>query len=213
MSASDPNSAIYMTDTPNQIKNKINKHGFSGGRETEELHRKYGGNPDVDVPFQYLSFFEEDDEKLAQIAAVSWRGVTQGFMDSLHITRPQDYRAGTLLSGQLKALSIKALQDEVKAFQEVRAGCSDTQLHCRSLSLLTAKGCHHRRAASIVHGSHPKDRSHSQFRHHQHVVPTFGQFVIEFIASLCNLQLIQITLTKTSLVPSYKSFEAKTLFI
>lgn len=71
MSASDPNSAIYMTDTPNQIKNKINKHGFSGGRETEELHRKYGGNPDVDVPFQYLSFFEEDDEKLAQIAAVS----------------------------------------------------------------------------------------------------------------------------------------------
>jgi tryptophanyl-tRNA synthetase len=71
MSASDPNTAIYMSDTPNQIKNKINKHGFSGGRETEELHRKYGGNPDVDVAFQYLSFFEEDDEKLAQIAAVS----------------------------------------------------------------------------------------------------------------------------------------------
>lgn len=71
MSASDANTAIYMSDTPNQIKNKINKHGFSGGRETEELHRKYGGNPDVDVAFQYLSFFEEDDEKLAQIAAVS----------------------------------------------------------------------------------------------------------------------------------------------
>ncbi|GHJ88420.1 hypothetical protein NliqN6_4822 [Naganishia liquefaciens] len=108
MSASDPNSAIYMTDTPNQIKNKINKHGFSGGRETEELHRKYGGNPDVDVAFQYLSFFEEDDEKLAQIAA--------------------DYRAGTLLSGQLKALSIKALQDEVKAFQERRAAIT-VELH------------------------------------------------------------------------------------
>ncbi|KAI5454976.1 tryptophan--tRNA ligase [Naganishia albida] len=101
MSASDANTAIYMSDTPNQIKNKINKHGFSGGRETEELHRKYGGNPDVDVAFQYLSFFEEDDEKLAQIAA--------------------DYRAGTLLSGQLKAMSIKALQEEVKSFQERRA--------------------------------------------------------------------------------------------
>lgn len=72
MSASDPNSAIYMSDTPNQIKNKINKHGFSGGRETEEMHRLHGGNPDVDVPFQYLSFFEEDDEKLAQIAAVGF---------------------------------------------------------------------------------------------------------------------------------------------
>ncbi|KAJ9106151.1 hypothetical protein QFC21_001294 [Naganishia friedmannii] len=101
MSASDPNSAIYMSDTPNQIKNKINKHGFSGGRETEELHRLHGGNPDVDVPFQYLSFFEEDDEKLAQIAA--------------------DYRAGTLLSGQLKAMCIKALQEEVKSFQERKA--------------------------------------------------------------------------------------------
>jgi tryptophanyl-tRNA synthetase len=72
MSASDPNSAIYMSDTPTQIKNKINKHGFSGGRETEEMHRLHGGNPDVDVPFQYLSFFEEDDEKLAQIAAVGF---------------------------------------------------------------------------------------------------------------------------------------------
>jgi hypothetical protein len=71
MSASDPNSAIYMTDTPNQIKNKINRHGFSGGGDTEELHREHGGNPDVDVAFQYLSFYEEDDEALAKIAAVS----------------------------------------------------------------------------------------------------------------------------------------------
>ncbi len=71
MSASDPNSAIYMTDTANQIKNKINRHAFSGGGDTQELHIKNGGNPDVDVSFQYLSFFEEDDEKLAKIAAVS----------------------------------------------------------------------------------------------------------------------------------------------
>jgi tryptophanyl-tRNA synthetase len=71
MSASDPNSAIYMADTPNQIKNKITRHAFSGGGDTLELHQKNGGNPDVDVAFQYLSFFEEDDEKLAKVAAVS----------------------------------------------------------------------------------------------------------------------------------------------
>ena len=57
-----------MTDTPNQIKvyfkvfsiaitsltrhkNKINKHAFSGGRESVEEHRKYGGRPEVDVAF------------------------------------------------------------------------------------------------------------------------------------------------------------------
>ena len=62
-----------MTDTPNQIKNKINKYGFSGGRETEEAHRKYGGNPDVDVSYQYLSFFLEDDEELRTINDVSER--------------------------------------------------------------------------------------------------------------------------------------------
>ena len=70
MSASDANSSIFMTDTPNQIKNKINKHGFSGGRETEEEHRKYGGDTDVDVAYQYLSFFLDDDEELAKIGEV-----------------------------------------------------------------------------------------------------------------------------------------------
>ena len=55
-----------MTDTPNQIKNKINKHGFSGGQETEEEHRRLGGNPDVDVSYQYLTFMLDDDEELAR---------------------------------------------------------------------------------------------------------------------------------------------------
>jgi tryptophanyl-tRNA synthetase len=70
MSASDATSSIFMTDTPNQIKNKINKHGFSGGRETEEEHRKLGGDTDVDVAYQYLSFFLDDDEELAKIGEV-----------------------------------------------------------------------------------------------------------------------------------------------
>ena len=59
-----------MTDTQGQIKNKINKHGFSGGKETEEEHRRLGGDPDVDVSYQYLSFFLEDDEELATIYSV-----------------------------------------------------------------------------------------------------------------------------------------------
>lgn len=31
MSASDPTSCIYLNDTPNNIKKKINKYAFSGG--------------------------------------------------------------------------------------------------------------------------------------------------------------------------------------
>ena len=120
MSASDVNSSIYMNDTPNQIKNKVNRHGFSGGRETEEEHRRLGGNTDVDVSYQYLSFFLEDDDELAKIGEVSffgWGAIDVG--TGLRSKLCQDYRAGRLLTGQLKARCIKVLQEFTGAFQEV----------------------------------------------------------------------------------------------
>ena len=76
MSASNENSSIFMHDTPNQIKNKINRHAFSGGQETAEEQRKLGGNPDVDVSYQYLTFFLDDDAELEQIAKVSSNHLT-----------------------------------------------------------------------------------------------------------------------------------------
>nr|POE99134.1 tryptophan--trna ligase, cytoplasmic [Quercus suber] len=100
MSASDPNSAIFMSDTPNQIKNKINRHAFSGGQETLEEQRKLGGNPDVDVAYTYLSYFLEDDAELADLAA--------------------KYRSGELLTGEMKQRCISELQKFVSAFQERR---------------------------------------------------------------------------------------------
>lgn len=45
----------------------MNKHAFSGGQATIEEHREKGGNCDVDIAYQYLTFFLEDDEKLEQI--------------------------------------------------------------------------------------------------------------------------------------------------
>ncbi|EAU88319.1 tryptophanyl-tRNA synthetase [Coprinopsis cinerea okayama7 len=105
MSASDPNSSIFMTDKPNQIKNKINRHGFSGGKETEEEHRRLGGDTEVDVAYQYLTFFLEDDEELKRIG--------------------EEYRAGTLLTGQLKARCIAILQEFVSSFQQRRAAVTD----------------------------------------------------------------------------------------
>lgn len=69
-----------MTDTANMIKNKINKFAFSGGQVTTEEHRRLGGDPDVDVAYQYLTFFLEDDEELKRIEEVSshielWIGI------------------------------------------------------------------------------------------------------------------------------------------
>ncbi|KAF8458134.1 hypothetical protein BGX38DRAFT_1085728 [Terfezia claveryi] len=100
MSASIDSSAIFMNDTAASIKKKINKYAFSGGQPTLEEQRKYGGNPDVDVSFQYLSFFLESDEELAKIR--------------------ETYVKGELTTGELKAKCIKELQDFVGAFQERR---------------------------------------------------------------------------------------------
>jgi len=53
-----------MKDTPNVIKSKINKYAFSGGKVSVQEHRREGGNTDVDVSFQYLRYFLEDDDEL-----------------------------------------------------------------------------------------------------------------------------------------------------
>ena len=92
MSASDENGTIYTTDSPNTVKKKINKHAFSGGQSDIEQHRKLGGNPDIDVSYQYLRiFFEPDDNKLK----------------SIH----DDYKSGKMLTGELKAILIEKINE------------------------------------------------------------------------------------------------------
>ena len=49
---------------------QIKKYAFSGGKDTVEEHRKTGGDTTIDVSYQYLSFFLDDDEKLAKIKKV-----------------------------------------------------------------------------------------------------------------------------------------------
>merc|ERR1719447_1653816 len=100
MSASDTTSSIYLTDTPKQIKTKINKYAFSGGKDTIEEHREKGGDTEVDISYQYLSFFLDDDEKLARLGS--------------------EYRSGALLSGELKAELIKVLTPMVTEHQARR---------------------------------------------------------------------------------------------
>lgn len=100
-SSSEKSTAIYVTDSPADVKKKINKYAFSGGRDTLEEHRAKGGNPDVDVAFQYLKYlFVEDDDELAQIE--------------------KDYRSGKLLSGELKKIAIEKINMFLKVHQEKR---------------------------------------------------------------------------------------------
>lgn len=105
MSASDPNSSIFLTDTAKQIKTKVNKHAFSGGRDTIEEHRQFGGNCDVDVSFMYLTFFLEDDDRLEQIR--------------------KDYTSGAMLTGELKKELIEVLQPLIAEHQARRKEVTD----------------------------------------------------------------------------------------
>jgi len=101
MSASEEKGTIYTTDTPDVVKKKINKFAFSGGQPDIEQHRKLGGNPDIDVSYQYLRiFFEPDDNKLKKIY--------------------EDYKSGKLLSGELKAILIEKINEFLKTHQEKR---------------------------------------------------------------------------------------------
>ena len=67
MSSSDPTSSVLLTDNANDIKKKINKYAFAGGQPTLEEQKEKGANLDIDVSFQYLTFFMEDDAKLEDI--------------------------------------------------------------------------------------------------------------------------------------------------
>lgn len=101
MSSSEANKGILSTDSANEVKNKINKYAFSGGRDTMEEHRKLGGNPEIDVSFQYLkSFFEENDERLKDIE--------------------REYKSGRLTTGELKKYTIDKINNFLAKHQEKR---------------------------------------------------------------------------------------------
>merc|ERR1711916_56391 len=108
MSASAETSSIFLTDTPETIKTKVMKYAFSGGGETLEEHRKNGANLEIDIPYQWLRFFLDDDEKLAHIA--------------------EEYGAGRMMTGEVKQTLVDVLSNIVLKFQADRAQVTDEVL-------------------------------------------------------------------------------------
>ncbi len=67
MSSSEPNTAIFTTDNQKDIERKV-MNSFTGGKDTKEEQRKFGGEPEICPVYQYFYFlFEEDDEKLKML--------------------------------------------------------------------------------------------------------------------------------------------------
>ncbi|MCF7910043.1 tryptophan--tRNA ligase [Candidatus Pacearchaeota archaeon] len=101
MSSSDSGKAILTTDSPDAVRKKINKYAFSGGQASVEEHRKKGGNPDIDVSFQYLRMlFEPDEDKLNKIR--------------------DKYSSGEMLTSELKAYLIEKINSFLAEHQKKR---------------------------------------------------------------------------------------------
>lgn len=105
MSASDENSAIFLTDSAKQIEDKIKKYAFSGGGKTKEDHQKFGANLEVDIPYLYLTFFMEDDARLEEIKT--------------------KYGKGEMMTSEVKKDLIAILQKIVADHQEKRKAVTD----------------------------------------------------------------------------------------
>ncbi|WP_247730458.1 tryptophan--tRNA ligase [Halovivax limisalsi] len=98
LSSSDDAPTIELTDDRATVAETIRTHAYTGGRATVAEHRERGGDPTVDIPFQYLRYlFEPDDDELARIERA--------------------YREGDLLSGELKQLAIDRIADVLEAHQ------------------------------------------------------------------------------------------------
>ena len=101
MSSSKPKTTIFLDDDIESVTKKISK-AYSGGQSTIEDHRRLGGNPDIDVAYQYMMyFFEQDDAYLGEINSA--------------------YRSGKILAGEMKQLCIDKATDWMKNHQELRA--------------------------------------------------------------------------------------------
>ena len=105
MSSSKPETTIFLNDSIESMKKKIRK-AHSGGQPTVEEHRRLGGNADVDVAYQYLRFFfEQDDSELDQISS--------------------RYASGSILAGEMKQICIDRAQEWLSELAEKRTQWSD----------------------------------------------------------------------------------------
>ena len=100
MSSSMPETTIFLNDSMKTVEKKI-KSSFSGGQPTVEEHRKKGGNPDIDVAYQYLRyFFEENDNELEKIR--------------------EEYVSGKLLTGEIKSICVEKAESWMKEHHELK---------------------------------------------------------------------------------------------
>jgi tryptophanyl-tRNA synthetase len=101
-------SSLFLTDSAKTIRDKITKFAFSGGGATLKEHREHGATLEVDVPYQYLLYFLEDDAELARVAKA--------------------YSTGEMKTSEIKELMITVVTAFVMEHQKRRSEVTDDVL-------------------------------------------------------------------------------------
>jgi len=118
MSASDDNSAIFLTDSDKRISDKIKQHAFSGGQDTKKKQEELGANLDVDVSYQWLTFFLESDSLLSDIGSSYSSG--SGEFWSTGLVKSKLIEVLVDLVGAHRKRRDQITNDEVKEWMAVR---------------------------------------------------------------------------------------------
>ncbi|MHA1575974.1 MAG: tryptophan--tRNA ligase, partial [Candidatus Thorarchaeota archaeon] len=105
MSASQPMSAVFTTDTPKKAGKKV-MSAFTGGRDSADEQRELGANPDICSVFKYYQFiFMPDDKDLADIE--------------------QKCRSGEILCGECKQILKPMMMEFIENHQAAREEVKD----------------------------------------------------------------------------------------
>lgn len=100
MSSSQPETAIFTTDSSDDVEKKV-LASFTGGRATVEEQRRLGGQADICPVYHYYTFmFEEDDNELKRIY--------------------DDCKSGKLLCGDCKMMLGSRVKRFIVDFQKKR---------------------------------------------------------------------------------------------
>jgi tryptophanyl-tRNA synthetase len=116
MSSSKPETAIFLTDTIDDIKKKI-EDAFTGGQPTAKEQRELGGDPDKCVVYGfYVYHLMPDDKELLKLREACKRG--------------------GIICGECKARAIELMAKFMKAHEEKRK-----RARAKVRKLLTASEC------------------------------------------------------------------------
>jgi tryptophanyl-tRNA synthetase len=104
MSSSKPDTAIFLSDSPEVARQKIGS-ALTGGRGTVKEQRELGGNPDACKVFAMMKFHCPDDHKVEKIF--------------------NECRSGALICGDCKKLTAdwvcEWLEKHQKKFKKAKA--------------------------------------------------------------------------------------------